>query len=71
MDDTAPEFWSRVAMCLLLDGNFFAEKKMNGERLGALNPLHPLSVDVCRSDDAADVSTDEQHHDYTPPEFEA
>lgn len=51
MDDTAPEFWSMAAMCLLLDGNFFAEKKMNGERLVALNPLHPLSVDVCRSKD--------------------
>lgn len=51
MDDTAAEFWSMAAMCLLLDGNFFAEKKMNGERLVALNPLHPLSVDVCRSKD--------------------
>jgi len=28
MDDTAPEFWSMAAMCLLLDGNFFAEKKL-------------------------------------------
>lgn len=50
MDETAPEFWSMVALCLCLDGNFFAEKKMNGDRLIALNPLHPLNVDVCRND---------------------
>lgn len=49
MDDTAPEFWSMVAMCLCLDGNFFAEKKMSGARLIALNPLPPLSVNVCRN----------------------
>lgn len=48
MDDTAPEFWSMAALCLMMDGNFFAEKKMSGERLVALNPLHPLAVDVCR-----------------------
>ncbi len=48
IDDTAPEFWSMAALCLMMDGNFFAEKKMNGDRLVALNPLHPLSVEVCR-----------------------
>lgn len=48
MDDTAPEFWSMAALCLMMDGNFFAEKKTNGDRLVALNPLHPLSVEVCR-----------------------
>lgn len=51
MDDTAPEFWSMAALCLMMDGNFFAEKKMVGKRLVALNPLHPLSVDVCRTKD--------------------
>lgn len=49
MDDTAPEFWSMAAMCMCLDGNFFAEKRMNGDRLVALNPLPPLAVDVCRN----------------------
>lgn len=48
-DDTATEFWGMAAMCLVLDGNFFAEKKMSGERLVALNPLHPLSVEVERN----------------------
>lgn len=48
MDDTAADFWSMAALCLCLDGNFFAERKYSGERLIALNPLHPLSVDVCR-----------------------
>lgn len=48
MDDTAVEFWEMATMSLLLDGNFFAEKKINGGKLVALNPLHPLSVDVCR-----------------------
>lgn len=48
-DDTAPEFWSMVALCLCLDGNFFAEKKMNGERLVALEPLNPLLVTVKRN----------------------
>lgn len=52
-DDTAPEFWSMVALCLCLDGNFFAEKKMSGDRLVALNPLHPLQVDVKRNDRGA------------------
>lgn len=49
LDDTAPEFWSMAAMCLCLDGNFFAEKKMNGNRLTALNPLPPLAVEVRRN----------------------
>lgn len=49
LDDTAPDFWSMVALCLLLDGNFFAEKKMNGDKLVALNPLHPLCVTVERN----------------------
>lgn len=48
MDDTAPEFWSMAALCLMLDGNFFAEKKFASGKLVALNPLHPLTVDVCR-----------------------
>ena len=48
MDDTAADFWSMAALCLCLDGNFFAERKYSGDRLIALNPLHPLSVDVCR-----------------------
>ncbi len=51
MDDTASDFWGMAALCLCLDGNFFAEKKMNGERLTALNPLPPLAVTVCRSKD--------------------
>lgn len=50
MDDTAPDFWAMAAMCLCLDGNFFAEKKFIGKRLIALNPLHPLSVEVGRND---------------------
>lgn len=49
IDDTAPDFWSMVALCLCLDGNFFAEKKMNGGKLVALNPLSPLAVDVERN----------------------
>lgn len=49
LDDTAPDFWSMVALCICLDGNFFAEKRMNGGKLVALNPLHPLSVDVGRN----------------------
>lgn len=49
MDDTAPDFWSMVALCLLLDGNFFAEKKLSGDKLVALNPLHPLSVSIERN----------------------
>jgi len=50
LDDTASDFWSMAALCLCLDGNFFAEKKMSGNRLVGLVPLHPLSVDVCRDD---------------------
>lgn len=49
MDDTASDFWSMAALCLCLDGNFFAEKRLVGGKLVALNPLHPLSVDVCRN----------------------
>lgn len=52
-DHTAAEFWSMVAMCLCLDGNFFAEKKLVGGRLVALEPLHPLSVEVKRTDSNA------------------
>lgn len=50
MDNTAPEFWAMTALCLCLDGNFFAEKKYVGSRLVALEPLHPLAVDVKRDD---------------------
>ena len=50
LDHTASEFWGMVALCLCLDGNFFAEKKMSGNRLVALEPLHPLAVDVKRDD---------------------
>lgn len=50
MDNTASEFWAMTALCLCLDGNFFAEKKMIGKRLVALEPLHPLAVDVKRDD---------------------
>lgn len=48
VDDTAPEFWTMVALCLCLDGNFFAEIKRSGSRITALNPLHPLAVNVRR-----------------------
>jgi HK97 family phage portal protein len=48
MDDTASDFWAMVVLCLCLDGNFFAEKKLNGGKLVALNPLPVLCVDVCR-----------------------
>lgn len=48
MDDTASDFWAMAALCICLDGNFFAEKKFNGEKLIALNPLPPLAVNVCR-----------------------
>lgn len=48
LDDTAPEFWWMCVLSLMLDGNFFAEKKMSGERLVLLQPLHPLSVKVKR-----------------------
>lgn len=50
LDDTAADFWAMVALCLCLDGNFFAEKKMSGERMVALMPLDPLAVDVKRDD---------------------
>lgn len=50
IDMTASEFWSQVALCLCLDGNFFAEKKLIGKRLVALEPLHPLCVDVKRDE---------------------
>lgn len=49
MDDTAPDFWSQAALCVCLDGNFFAEIKRSGNRIVALNPLPPLSVDVQRN----------------------
>ncbi|SOC93563.1 phage portal protein, HK97 family [Rhizobium sp. AN5] len=48
LDDTASDFWAMVVLCLCLDGNFFAEKKLNGAKLVALNPLPPLAVNVCR-----------------------
>jgi HK97 family phage portal protein len=48
VDDTAPEFWNMVVLCLLLDGNFFAEIKRVGGRIVALNPMHPLAVQVRR-----------------------
>lgn len=50
LDDTATDFWGMCAVCLCLDGNFFAEKKMSGARLVGLIPLHPLAVDVKRDD---------------------
>jgi len=50
LDDSASDFWGMAALCLCLDGNFFAEKKKNGDRLIALNPLNPLCVDVKRDD---------------------
>lgn len=48
-DDTAPEFWGMAAMSLMLDGNFFAEKKFIGETLRELRPLNPLWVDCDRT----------------------
>lgn len=50
LDETASDFWKMCSMSLDLDGNFFAEKRMNGGRLTALNPLHPLSVEVKRNE---------------------
>ncbi len=50
VDDTAADFWAMAAMCLFLDGNFFAEKKMRSGKLSSLIPLDPLCVDVCRDD---------------------
>ncbi len=50
LDDTASDFWGMCAVCLCLDGNFFAEKKVNAGKLTALVPLHPLEVDVKRDD---------------------
>lgn len=50
LDDTAADFWAMVAICLCLDGNFFAEKKYSGDRLVSLMPLDPLAVDVKRDD---------------------
>lgn len=49
LDDTAPDFWSQVAICICLDGNFFAEIKRNGERITALNPVPPTRVEVLRN----------------------
>lgn len=48
-DDTAVEFWEGVVLSLMLYGNAFAEKKMNGERLVALVPLDPRHVSVDRN----------------------
>jgi len=50
LDDTASDFWAMCALCLCLDGNFFAEKMLSGKRLVGLTPLHPLQVDVKRDD---------------------
>lgn len=54
-DETAPEFWSMVALCLCIDGNFFAEKKMIGGRIIALNPLDPEFVQVLRKPDRSNA----------------
>lgn len=48
LDDSASDFWGMAALCLCLDGNFFAEQKKSGNRLVALNPLNPSSVEVKR-----------------------
>lgn len=48
-DDTAVEFWEGVEISLMLDGNFFAEKKMNGGRLVALVPMKPGATKVDRT----------------------
>lgn len=59
LDDTASDFWAMAALCLCLDGNFFAEKKFNGEKLIALNPLPPLAVEVCRD------KSNNRYYEYT------
>lgn len=56
-DDTASEFWGMAALCLVLDGNFFAEKVYVGDRLVALNPLSPLFVSIDRDKRNARVYT--------------
>lgn len=50
LDNTAVEFWEAVALSLLLHGNAFAEKKMNGGRLVAIDILHPEAVSVRRNE---------------------
>lgn len=50
LDDTAADFWGMCAICLCLDGNFFAERKFSGKRPIGLIPLDPLSVAVKRDD---------------------
>ncbi|MGU3494223.1 phage portal protein [Xanthobacteraceae bacterium A53D] len=49
MDNTSVEFWEAVTLSLMLYGNAFAEKKMSGERLIALDILHPACVGVDRN----------------------
>jgi HK97 family phage portal protein len=66
IDDTATEFWTMVALCLCLDGNFFAEIKRSGERIVALNPLHPLAVQVRRDPDKGYA----RYYEYTQRFFE-
>lgn len=66
MDDTAPEFWTMVAFCLCLDGNFFAEIKRSGNRIIALNPLHPLAVQVRRDPQKGFA----RYYDYTERYYE-
>ena len=49
LDNTAVEFWEAIALSLMLYGNAFAEKKMSGDRLTALNILHPACINVSRN----------------------
>jgi HK97 family phage portal protein len=49
INNTAVEFWEAVALSLLLHGNAYAEKKYIGDRLVALDLLHPLCVAVDRN----------------------
>lgn len=50
LDDSASDFWGMAALCLCLDGNFFAEKKQPAGRLIALYPLDPTCVEIKRDD---------------------
>lgn len=56
-DDTAVEFWEGVVLSLMLHGNAYAEKRMNGNRLVALLPIDPSCVQVDRDDRNARVYT--------------
>lgn len=48
-DDTDYDFWEFLAASIELEGNAYADKRRNGERLTSLIPVNPKSMTVRRS----------------------